>query len=191
MSKVSDEIEYLNEVDKFILLLLGTKNAEPVRSTIHLQKEMYFMHNVFPELANELGYTPYLFGPFSHTVAERADEMMFVNQIKIEKGKISLTPNGKKMFGLLKNKVGSDVVRRITNFKEFLNDLTVDELLAFTYFTHETPKDFESKSVKYKELLSKRVKLAIAMFDKEKISAQRAAQIAGINIVDFLEELKV
>lgn len=191
MSELTNDIMDLNEVDKFLLLLLGAKDAEPVPDETHIQKEMYFMQNIFPKLAEELDYEPYLYGPESEIVSKRVEELEYSNLLKKDGKKIELTTHGKKIFEKLSDTVDKDVIQKITRFKEFLNDLTVYELLAFTYFTYESQEDLKKESDIYDELSSKRVKLAISMYKKDKISAQKAAQIAGKDLMGFLKELKV
>ena len=69
--------------------------------------------------------------------------------------------------------------------------MSKDELLAFVYFAYPTQKDLEVESIEYKNLLQKRKRLAISMYKKDKISAQKAAEIAGESFEDFFDELKV
>ena len=92
---------------------------------------------------------------------------------------------------MLKKNSEEKVIQKIKEFKGFLNDLTKDELLAFTYFSYPSQNELEKESIEYKDLIPKRKRLAISMYQKGKISAQKAAQIAGEHLEDFLEELNV
>ena len=187
---INEIIEQLNCVDIFILLLLGAKNSESIPSPIHLQKEMYLLQNLFPRLADETDYEPYLLGPYSEIVADEAEQLASSGLIRAESGKLELTSDGKKAFGILKKRSSKGMVEKIEDFKEFLNDLTRDELLAFTYFSYPSQDELERESIEYKDLLPKRRRLAMSMYLKDKISAQKAAQIAGEHLEDFLKELK-
>lgn len=190
MPIINEKIEQLNEVDKFILLLLGTKNLEPIPGQIHLQKEMYLLQNVFPQLQEETDFEPYFLGPHSEIVAYEEEELAKSKLIDIRGGVIRLTSEGRSVFQELLKKSGKGEIEKIQEFKEFLNDLSKDELLAFVYFSYPSPEELEKESIEYKELLPKRKKLAISLYRKDKISAQKAAQIAGIDLEDFLKELK-
>ena len=190
MSKITEKIKQLNNVDKFILLLLDAKDSEPIPGSMHLQKEMYLLQNVFPELANEMDYEPCFLGPYSKIVSDKTEQLASSGMIIAQSGKIELAFDGRKVVDVLKNNLEEKVIQKIREFKEFLNDLTKDELLAFTYFSYPSQDGLEKESVEYKDLIPKRQRLAISIYQKGKISAQKAAEIAGEHLEDFLEELK-
>lgn len=189
MVTINEKIAQLNEVDRFILLLLGAKKSEPVPGPIHLQKEMFLLQNMFPELADETDFEPYFLGPHSEIVADEAEQLKMSGLIKADPGSIKLTSEGKSAFEALLKKSDKNEICKIEEFKEFLNDLSKDELLAFIYFGYPLT-DLAKESIEYKELLPRRKKLAISLYRKDKLSAQRAAQIAGEDLEDFLKQLK-
>lgn len=190
MESRNEKIEQLNEVDRFILLLLRANRSKPVPGALWLQKEMYLLQNVFPSLAEEADFEPYLMGPHSEIVADEAAELEQSKLVKTESGKIVLTNEGKEIAEILAKKTNEKEAKKIEEFKEFLNDLSKDELLAFVYFSDPFPKELAKESIEYKDLLPKRKKMALALYTKGKVSAQRAAQIAGMDLEDFLKELK-
>lgn len=187
---IDEKIEQFNDVDRFILLLLGAKNSESVPGPIHFQKEMYLLQNLFPKLADETDYDAYLLEPHSEIVADEAEQLESAGLIRAKTGNLELTSDGKKVFNILKKRSSKEETRKIEEFKELLNDLTKDELLAFIYFSYPSQDELEKESIEYKDLLPKRKKLAISMYQRGKISAQKAAQIAGEHLEDFLKELK-
>ena len=184
------KIQQLNNVDKFILLLLGAKNYEYVPGPLHLQKEMFLLQNLFTKLADDTDYEPYFLGPHSEIVADEVEQLASSNLIMAEAKKLELTLEGKQIFDVLRTKSSSKEIQKIEKFKELLNDMTHDELLAFTYFSYPSPEELEKESVEYKYLLPRRKQLALTLYQKNKISAQKAAQIAGEYLEDFIEELK-
>ena len=56
------------------------------------------------------------------------------------------------------------------------------------YFS-QPEEDLEGSAV-YADLELKRERLAMSMYRKDKISAQRAAQIAGMYLGDFIDRIK-
>ncbi len=189
MSTIEEKMEHLNEVDRFILLLAGANDQKSIPGPLWLQKEMYVLQNMYPELEDDTDFEPYFLGPHSDIVEDEAEELKNSNLITIEKGQIKLTNDGKKVFQLLKKKY-EPKIEKISEFKEMLNDLPKNELLAFIYFSYPSPEELEKESIEYQHLLPKRKQLAISLFLKDKISAQKAAQIAGVNFQDFVENLK-
>jgi len=189
MSEINEKIAQLNEVDRFILLLLGAKNKEPVPGPIFFQKEMFLLSDLFPELGDETDYEPYFLGPHSEIVADEAEQLSMSGLIKADPGNIRLTKDGEDVFLKIIKKAPKEELEKIEEFKDFLNDLTKDELLAFTYFSYPSVEELEKESIEYKDLLPKRKKLAISLYKKDKISAQKAAQIAGDDLEDFIHAL--
>ncbi len=190
MSIITEKLDQLNLVDKFILLLLDAKNSEPIPGPLYLQKEMYLLQNVFPELEAEINYEPYFLGPYSEIVSDEVEQLASSGLVRATAGKIKLTPEGSHIVNIIKKTSDKKVIQKIKEFKELLNDLTEDELLAFIYFTYPSPDELEQESVEYKDLLPKRRMLAVSLYRKDKISAQKAAQLAGCGLEDFLEGLK-
>ena len=190
MSMINEKIEQLNDVDRFILLLLGAKNSESVPGPMHLQKEMYLLQKVFPKLADETNYEPDFLGPYSEIVADEAEQLAASGLIRAELGKLELISDGKEAFNILKKRSSKEEIQKTEEFKEFLNDLTKGEILAFIYFSYPSQDELEKESIEYKDLLPKRRNLAMSMYQKGKISAQKAAQIAGEYLEDFLKELR-
>ena len=190
MSMIDEKIAELNEVDKFILLLLGAKNKEPIPGPIHLQKEMFILSNLFPVLDDETDYEPYFLGPHSEIVAGEAEQLSMSGLINAVSGNIRLTKDGIEAYQKLMKNASENEIEKIEEFKDFLNDLTKDELLAFIYFSYPSVEELEKESIEYKDLLPKRKKLAISLYKKEKLSAQKAAQIAGEDLEDFIHELE-
>ncbi len=188
---IDEKIEHLNCSGRFILLLLGAKDCEPVPSSLHLQNEMYLLQNLFPELADEACYEPHRLGPHSEIVENEAVRMEITGLTSARDGRLELTPDGRRAAAALKSRSGITIIQKIEEFKEFLNDLTKDELLAFICFSYPSQNKSEKESAEYKDLLSKRKKLAASMHQKGKISAQKAAEIAGECLGDFLKELKI
>ena len=186
---LNERVEQLNTVGKFVLLLLGANDSEPVPSNIHFQKEMYLLQKLFPELADETDYEPYFLGPYSEIVDSEAEELKSSGLIQIVSGKFRLTSEGEKIHSVVKQGSNAKEIQKSEEFKEFLNDLTKDELLAFIYFSYPSTEEFEKESIEYEDLLPKRRRLAVSMYQKGKISAQKAAQIAGAYLEDMLEEL--
>lgn len=189
MEQINEKIAQLNEVSRFILLLLATKANEPIPGPLWLQKEMFSLQDVFSSLAEQLDFEPYLMGPHSEIVANEVEELRASNLLRMTKEKFCLTEEGKFVANDLLKNADKKEIQKIEEFKELLNDLSNEELLAFIYFSYPL-KEIEKESVEYRDILPKRIKIAVSLYKKDKISAQKAAQIAGENLQDFIEYLR-
>ena len=185
MEQTNEKIAQLNEVSKFILLLLTGKAAEPIPGPLWLQKEMFLLQDVFPSLAEQLDFEPYLMGPHSEIVANEVEELRSSNLLKMAGEKFCITEEGKIIANYLQE-TNKRETQKVEEFKELLNDLSKDELLAFIYFSYPLA-EIEKESIEYKDILPKRMKIALSLYKKDKISAQKAAQIGGENLQDFIE----
>ena len=163
-----------NEVRKFILLLLNGKAGRTDSRTTMASKGNIFAPSVFPNLAEQLDFEPYRMGPHSEIVVNELEELRRSNLLKMAGEKIYLTEKGKNFANCLLQMTNRMETQKIEEFKELLNDLSKDELLAFIYFSYPLA-EIEKESFEYKRILLKRIKIALTLYKKDKISAQKAA----------------
>ena len=145
--------ELLNELsvtEKFILLLLYA-GKEGVKGPLWLQKEIFELAKSIRELAEELDFSAYSYGPWSEALTEARDMLensgLIVSQ---EDGRLVLTEEGKKMAQILWHKTDEKIISLLKETREFLESLDWDELLLYIYSTSPTMAD---KSVKYLSLI--------------------------------------
>ena len=188
MPEIAEKMSQLNTVGKFILLLAGAQQFRPIPGKIHLQKEMYLLQMTFPELGDEAGYESYFMGPYSEVVDDEAGQLELSGLIGRNGSRFELTLGGRAAFNRLKIEMGKEL-DSVQDLKELLNDLTQDEVMALVYFSQPT-EDLQDGPAGYEDLGPKRERLAMSMYRKDKISAQKAAQIAGMYLGDFIDGIK-
>lgn len=178
--------ENLNDVQKCILSLLYAAKNEPIKGRLWFQKEMFLISKNFPEINTELDFDSYLYGPHSDVAEDELEQLEKAHLVKIEGRKIVLTDKGKQIAKEIyaKDEKSSSVVERL---KEFANDLTSSELLAFIYSTYP---EMTMESTKYRNVLRNRKQLSLSLLKKNKISVAKAAEIAGMSIEEFLKEME-
>jgi uncharacterized protein YwgA len=188
MRALSEDSPPLNTVDEYILALLGANNRAPLPGKLYLQKEMYLIQRAFEDLQSELDYEPYFLGPHSATVEDEADQLSRSSIIESTDAAIRLTPRGQQLAERAKKELGPERIHKIEEFKRLLNDLSNDELLAFIYFGFPG-SEVEKESAEYRKLLGRRAGLAKSLLKKGKITVERASEIAGVPLEEFLSEL--
>ena len=175
----------LEDEEKIVIYTLGLLNNAPIRSKTHLQKIIFLVSNVFKNLSDLFEYEEHLFGPYSENLNYVLEDLIKMGLI-IQKGNsYELTQKGIEIFNHLSP--NQNLVEVIKDFKEFLNNLSQNELLAFIYVSYP---DYIGESVKWNEIKKKRVYYASQLLKNEKISFGKALQLSGLNIVDFQEYLK-
>ena len=177
----------LSSIQKYILVLLSSNNYESIKGNLWLQKELFMLSQTYDDLKNESEFEAYFLGPHSEVVEEEFDDMLQAGLVDREESKIKLTPRGKEIGVYLCQKINNENQKFISDLKEFLNDLSQDELLGFIYFSYP---EMRKESIKFENIKQKRNTIALSLYRKGKISVGKAAEIAGMTIETFIRFLK-
>jgi len=177
----------LSSIQKYILVLLSSNNYESIKGNLWLQKELFLLAQTYDDLKNDSEFEPYFLGPHSEVVEEEFDDMLQAGLVDREDTKIKLTPRGKEIGLYLCQKINNENQKFISDLKEFLNDLSQDELLGFIYFSYP---EMRKESIKFENIKQKRNTIALSLYRKGKISVGKAAEIAGMTIETFIRFLK-
>ncbi|PKP58188.1 MAG: hypothetical protein CVT88_06405 [Candidatus Altiarchaeales archaeon HGW-Altiarchaeales-1] len=175
----------LEDDERIVIYALGALNNTPIRSKIKIQKLLFLISNVFKKYKDLLEFEPHLFGPYSERLEYIVQDIQKLGLIEIEGSKYKLTQKGFDLYLHLKPK--KDLLKVIEDFKDFLNDLPDDEILAFIYVSY--PK-YIGESAKWDDLKKDCVEIAISLLKKEKVSFGKAVEISGLSSFDFEELLK-
>lgn len=181
---MQDLFSALNEEEKIILYSLGASNNSPINNKTKLQKMLFLISNVFPDYQELIDFEPHLFGPYSEDVEVIIEDLIRIGLVDNKGNKYFLTKKGIDLYSHLKPK--NDLMHVIEDYKEFLNDLTNNELLTFIYVSYP---EYIEESVKWDELKRRRVPIAISLLEKQKVSFSKAAQIAGLSVKEFEDTL--
>jgi uncharacterized protein YwgA len=180
-----DEAIDLEDEEKLLLYVIGALDYTPLRSKIKLQKIIFLVSNVFRGFQQLLHYEPHYLGPYSETLENTLNSLIRLGYIEAKDSNFSLTKKGVDIFKALTPK--PELVEVIEDFKGFLNDLSDNEILAFIYASYP---EYISESVKWDKLKPRRVNCAISLLRNGKVSFGKAAEIAGLNQIEFDRILK-
>lgn len=185
---VEEDARALSIVEKYILMLLYAAKGK-IRGKLWLQKEMFELSKSFKELAEELDFNAYSYGPYSEALDEYLDMLVNSGLVEIEDtGKAQVLKLSDRGFELAKNiwsKEGDEkeIVKEVS---DFLEGLEKDELLLYIYVT--SPPEMSEKSDIKEEILRRRVDTALKMLEKGKISLSLAAKISGLTVNELIEK---
>lgn len=183
--KLKELFSSLEKEEKIIIYAIGALDNSPVRSKIKLQKLLFLVSNVFQEYEDLLEFEPHLFGPYSEIVNDILEDLIKMELVEKDGSSYKLTPLGNDLYTRIQPTKELESV--IVDFKEFLNDLSENELLSFIYVTYP---NYIGESAKWNELKKDRIMYAISLLKKQKISFSKASELAGLNIMEFDEQLK-
>lgn len=174
-------------VQKYILLLLNSDNAELVSGKTKLMKELFFISQNIPELDEEADFEADNYGPSSDIVISDLEKLDMLHLINVKNENYSLTELGKKIADSIISKVDKSELEIIKDMKQLFSGLNYDEALGLVYFSYP---DMTSKSLVKKDIENKREKIAVSLLKKGKISIAKAAEIAGMSMSSFHNKLK-
>ena len=183
LKKIFNDLE---PEEQIIIYALGALNNTPLKSKIKLHKLLFLVSTVFPKLNNLLEFEEHLFGPYSERINYVLDDLIKLGLAE-KKGKSTyqLTELGYELYKRLKPR--PELIEVIEDFKELLHDLSDNEILAFIYVSYP---NYIKESAKWDELKGKRIGIAISLLKKEKISFEKASQVAGLSPFEFEDILK-
>jgi predicted HTH domain antitoxin len=175
----------LNKMKVLMLLLLDSREAEPVRGKLSLQKQMFVLAKNLG-IEDEALFEPHHYGPYSEVLDADLEQLTLMNLVQVDSN-IRITDEGRRVAEEIKKRVEEEKLKLIDEVKEWLNDLNEEELMALVYFTFP---EMATASRKLNEIIKKRTELAISLYSKGKVSLEKAAEIAGMNLLDFINLLK-
>ena len=187
MKSSNSIINNLSITQKYIILLLHANNDRSLQGKLWLQKILFLISQNIEELNEDADFEEDLLGPYSEIVAEEFDQLISEKIIK-KKFPHDLSIYGKTIANNLEREISIEEKQIIEHMKDFLNDLTDDELLGFIYFSYP---EFTQESIKYDKIKKNRIDIAISLYEKNKISLGKAALISDLNQEELIRRLKV
>lgn len=174
-----------NNISKqYILLLFNALNEKPIKNMINIMKMLYFISLNVPSLENEFSFEADNYGPSSDVVERNLESLNQENFLKESKNGFQLNNLGKEYLNSRNfDDVDNDLIE---DMKELFDGLTSDEVCALTYFTFP---DTTSESLILDRIIENRQKLALNLYKKNKISVEKASEIAGIPLMEMYELL--
>jgi Uncharacterised protein family (UPF0175). len=175
----------LEDDEQLIIYSIGALGNTPLRGRLRLQKLLFLISNVFENFKALLEFEPHLYGPYSEAVDDILDDLISLGLIDKEDSRYVLTKKGIDIYNHLKSR--KELVDVIEDFKNFLKDLSGDEILVFVYVLYP---EYIGESIVWDDLKKDRIKIAKSLLRKEKISFGKASEIAGLGISEFEGLLK-
>ncbi len=154
------EIDETQAKENYLILLLGSADS-PIKSKIHLQKEMFILSNSFPKIRDLFIFDKHFFGPWNEELEQIVESPSFYeNPFNSENGKFYLTKEGKEIYNKLLKDNNDNInfqylLSGIKLVRAIYDKITPDELMLLIYLEYP---DFKINSEKYKELVENKQK---------------------------------
>lgn len=183
-----DEIvEDLSDLSVAIVHLLYAGGITAIRGDVRFQKEMFLIADYIERVREEAQFIPHIFGPYSESVEIALEDLISLGLVRKSGNAYILTLEGVQVWEKIKSAFSDDESGAIEDYKAFFNDMSSDEILLFVYVTYP---EYTQESVRYRDILLKRVPLSVSLYRKDKVSLEKGAYLAGMNIEVFLDRLK-
>ena len=167
-----------------ILHLLHAGGNSAVRGDVIFQKELFLIGDYIERIGDDADFVPHIFGPYSESAEVALDELVSLGLVRRSEGGYTLTPDGVSVWEKVCSAFPTEESEAIDDFKAFLNDLSVDEVLLFVYVTYP---EYTKESARLRDILQKRVPLSASLYRKGKVSLEKAAFLAGMNMESYLD----
>jgi predicted HTH domain antitoxin len=175
-----EELKMLSSLEKYILMLLyaggGTKGK------LWFQKEVFVLSKAFEELAEELDFEAFGYGPYSEAL-EWCRNALENSGLVIG---TRLTEEGRVIAAMLWENASEREREIIKATAEFFESLERDELLL--YFAVMYP-DMVEKSKGIDRILKRREEIALRMLRDGKVSLSLATMLAGLSVEEMVEKV--
>lgn len=175
--------------EKFLYMLMYVPGNtlefnEKLPGSTWLQKQVFLLKTVVPEI--EFEFDEHHYGAFCRALdnlRKKSLESEKIIQPDRGRGPLWLSEKGMKIGKELWNNADESAQIHISNVKKFMNDMSFNELVAYSYSTFpETAVNSDSL-----ELFEKtRIEAARLMFVKKKATLKKASRIAGMSLDDFV-----
>lgn len=180
-------INNLTDFEILILALLDSNNKEPIKDDVFYQKEIFVVLKFIKELLPKADFIPHTLGPYSAVAEKSLRNLTSYNLVEKKEYQYAISDLGSEIFKKVENKLSNDKLEAIKDFKVFLNDLTKDELLVYTYMSYP---EFTIESSIRNQVYSKRRSVAVSLYKKNKVSLEKASFLAEMPLEDFINYLK-
>ena len=169
-------------VEKYAILMLGVKDV-PVPSILHLQKELFILSKIKPEIDEHFNFKAYYKGPFSLVLNNVVEDPVYTKEaFDIQNNKILLGEGGLiELSEIIKNNREdsklNDILIQMKFIREFYDRLSENELLFLIYDTY---KEFPERSLVSEKILGNnflRKKIIESLFLKSLITEKRYIEL--------------
>jgi uncharacterized protein YwgA len=184
---IEDIVEDLNDLDLAILQLLHAGNNDPLKGKVAYQKEMFLIADFIDKIREQAEFIPHTFGPYSEAAENEMGNLRALGLVSEEGQEYQITPTGIAALDKVRPAFSQEEIEAIGDFKQFLNDLSQDELLLFIYVSHP---EFTEESGVNERVLKKRIPTAVSLYNKGKVSLEKAAFLAGLPVETFLDRAR-
>ena len=180
-------LKNITDFELVILALLKSQNNEPIKNDIFFQKEFFLIMNYIKEMLPGADFIAHTYGPYSEVAEKSMNNLTSYKLADRRKEGYVISRLGEDIFHKLNSKISQEKLDAIDDFKKFLNDLTYDELLVFTYISFP---EFTTESGIKEKIYALRKPVSVSLYRKGKISIEKAAFIAGLPLEEYIRYIE-
>lgn len=169
---------------QYMLFLLAALNEKPIKNKINLMKMLFFISLNIPQLEQEFNFEADNYGPSSDVVNRNLEYLIKDAFLTEDKQGYKLYKLGKEYLNL--HEFDNIDLELIEDMKKLFDGLNSEEVCALTYFTFP---ETTTESLIRSRIIENREKIAVNLFKKNKISVEKASEIAGLHLKEFTDLL--
>jgi uncharacterized protein YwgA len=174
-----EELKMLSPLEKYILMLHYAGGG--AKGQLWFQKEVFVLSRAFEELAEEVDFEAFSYGPYSEAVEECRNALENSGLVR----GTSLTEEGRIIAAMLWEATSDQEKEIIKATVEFFESLSREELLLYICVMYPSMVE---KSKEIDGILKQREKIALKMLRDGKVSLSLAAMLVGLSVEEMLEK---
>lgn len=138
----------------------------------------------------QAGYRPSFLGPFSDLLSDTRDGLMDIGYLKETTRGVKVSAEERTAVSTIRIS-GHDVDLEVEHMVDYVSGLSRDEtlLIAFCDDERRTGGMFIDESNVRRDIYRNRIPIAAGLYRKGKVSMDRAAELAGMPLSGFLDEM--
>lgn len=173
----------LDKLQKALVYLIYLKNNEAIKGRTMMQKEMFLVAKLIPEVWETADFVSYNHGAYSEYIDISLEDLKSYEVINEEDSKIVLTKFGEEIAKVIENSFSGEEKDAILEFKDFLNQMTLDEALVYSYFSFP---EFTKDSAIIERVKLNRIKASASLYKRGLINLEKAIFLSGLAGKEFL-----
>lgn len=182
--------ELRGDVPSMLILYVLGKMDDGALGETQFQKALFRTMLILGIDPVQAGFRPHFYGPYSDLMSETKKSLVDIGYLEETNQKIRVSSEEKEGVAAIRLP-GYDVDLEVEHMVNYISGLSTEETLLITYCDDErrTNGKFIDESYVKQDIFRNRIPIAAGLYRKGKVSLDRAAELAGMPLSKFQDEL--
>jgi predicted HTH domain antitoxin len=170
-----------------LIILIELYSRKRIQSKTAFIKEFFLIAKNNEELFEIADFHPDYWGPSSDAVIDGITKLVDYGVIDQKSDMYYPTDFSRTIYSMIEDSISTTEKELSEAMKVLLDGLSTMEIFGLIYYTYP---EMTTESVETRRLEQNRISIAHTLYNKEKVSLEKAAEIAGLPFQQFLRIIK-